>query len=77
MTTLNIAFVRRESVSVQLEMVDNNLSEQEVLEGLQSGIFEITESSREVVNVKGGLVAHVTEWTPEDLTHGDFELFDE
>lgn len=75
--TISIGFVRKEAVSVSIELVDTNLSEQQVLEGLQSGQFEIMERSREIVNTSGGLVGHVVEWSPEDLTHGDFELFEE
>lgn len=75
--TISIGFVRKESVSIEIELVDTNLSEQQVLEGLQSGQFEIMERSREIVNCSGGLVGHVTKWEDEDLTHGDFELFEE
>lgn len=75
--TISIGFTRKEMVTVSIELVDTNLTEQQVLEGLQHGTFEIMERSREIVNCSGGLVGHVVKWENEDLTHGEFELFEE
>lgn len=75
--TIEIGFTRKELVTVSIKLVDTSITEQELLEGLQSGLYEIMESSREIVSTTGDVVGNVVEWEPEDLTHGDFELFDE
>lgn len=75
--TIEIGFTRKELVTVSIKLVDTSITEQQLLEGLQSGLYEIMESSREIVSTTGGVVGNVVEWEPEDLTHGDFELFDE
>ena len=72
-----IAFVRKEEVSVSIKLVDSSVTEQEVLDGLTTGQFEIMERSREVVNVDGGVVGHVVAWDVDDLTHGSFELLED
>jgi|AGFS01.1.fsa_nt_gi hypothetical protein len=75
---ISIGFVRKEMVSVSIKLVDSSLTEQQVLEGLTTGQYEIFESSREVVDIQSGnVIGNVIDWEPEDLTHGDFELLKE
>ncbi len=72
--TVSIGFVRKEDVSLEITILAN-ITEDQLLEGLTSGEYEITESDKMIINVStGDTVAKIVDWSEDDLTHCNFEL---
>ena len=70
---VEIGFVRKEEVSVVITPVAG-ITEEQLLEGLTSGEYEIMESEKIVFDTEGNTVGTVSDWEVDDLTHGSFEI---
>lgn len=64
--TIPISFIRKEVVTVAIDLVDTNLTDEDVLEGLQNGQYKVMKLSREILNVSGGLVGHIEDWNVKE-----------
>ena len=70
---VEIGFVRKEEVSVIITPV-LGITEEQLLEGLTSGEYEIMEREKIVLDTDGNTVGTVSDWEVDDLSHSSFEI---
>lgn len=77
MTVLNIGFTRRVEVSMEVTIVAQDVSTEQLMDGLTHGSYEVMPGTGEIINSKGDVIATYTEYEEAEEFHGNFELFEE
>lgn len=75
MSTLNIGFTRRVEVAMIVDIINKDISADELKEGLTVGTYEVMIGSGEIINNHGEVVARYAEFEEVEDYHSNFELF--